>query len=142
MAELIADGHPDPDAHRSPKDTNEERMREERAHLIAKLYLAEPDAEGDTLAELWVKWREERARKNRKMKPPVSDWLSEVRALRLLKGNRDARRWLTKLAETGWQGIDPELLNTNGPPTKRREPRYDVTEALRGIELIQGGAKL
>ena len=114
IAELIAEGIPDPDAHRSPKETHEDQMRVERAHLLARLYLAEPDATGDTLAELWVRWRQERARRNRKMKAPDADWLAEVRALRKLKGNPQARKWLEILAETGWQGVNPELLSGNG----------------------------
>lgn len=114
IAELIADpAQIDPKTHQSENDMDEEAMREERAHRLARLFTLPSNGSGATLCQLWVGWRKGRKTKHKTaVRPPADDWISEVRVLRDFEGrpSREVRDALDVLVETCWQGCDWHLI--------------------------------
>jgi hypothetical protein len=134
LSELISSpGEIDPQAAKSPKLGDEERMRQERAHWLAAMWWDQANGDGaasesDTVLELWVDWR--RARRDRwksRVKKPADDWRAEVKALRELAGRKraDIVAALGVLAEKGWQGLKWDLIDQE----LGRAPRGQAREA-------------
>lgn len=123
LGSILTDGSADPKGVKSPKETDEPRMRQERLHLLAALAVSFADlAKGaDHPLELWAAWR--KAARKKAKKPGATNWRSDVLTLRSLlfgPGKTARQRYdaFLQASRRGWQGFDWDHVGGNGGKLK------------------------
>lgn len=139
LASILADGSADPKGVRSPKETDEHRMRQERLHLLAALVVSFADfAKGsDHPLELWAEWR--RAARRKAKKTGAANWRSDVLTLRSLlfaPGKTARQRYdaFLQASRRGWQGFEWDHVGGNGA---RRSPQIDGPTAAESAAAMK-----